>query len=76
MHRVQRAWAARLKVRKLGMKIIFGLLWAVTVFSVLWWLAAKSLFPWIDKKREARDPEHWAARVSVGELLDGKSRDD
>lgn len=58
------------------MRVLLGVLWAIVVFTTLWVLAANALFPWIDKKREARDPEHWVTHVSMGDLLDGKERDD
>lgn len=57
------------------MRILLGALWGIVVFTTLWVLAANALFPWIDKKREARDPEHWVNHVSLDDLL-GKKEDD
>lgn len=57
------------------MRILLGALWGIVVFTTLWVLAANALFPWIDKKREARDPEGWVDHVSLGDLL-GKKEDD
>lgn len=38
------------------MKEILWLFWAILAFTTLWWLSAKSLFPWVDEKRAQRVP--------------------